>query len=129
MSVLARLRARVGGEADPAAIERMLRERFRFLEERQGFELARSKRIGDGAAVAYANRAARRAVVVFARRGRGAWAGVAPLRAGGTLRPLDRAAVERGDWRELQRVDLGTETRSLDEAIARLARSLGGGRD
>ena len=125
MSVLDRLKARVGGEAEPAAIERMLRERFRFLEERQGFELTRSKRLGDGAAVAYANRPARRGIVVFARRGRGAWAGMAPLDAGDSFRRLDRAAVERGDWRELRRVDLGTETESLREAISRLADSLG----
>jgi hypothetical protein len=128
MNVLDRLRAHVGGEAEPAAIERMLRKQFRFLEERQGFELTRAKRLGDGAAVAYANKPARRAVVVFARRGRGAWAGVAPLGAGDTFRRLDRAAVERGEWRELRRVDLGTEAESLGEAISRLAGSLGGGR-
>ena len=128
MSVLDRLLARVGGEEEPAALERMLRERFRFLEERQGFELMRSKRLEDGAAVAYANRPARRGIVVFARRGRGAWAGTARLDAGDTLRPLDRAAVERGEWRELRRVDLGRETESLADAISRLAGSLGGGR-
>ena len=126
MSLLTRLRDRIAGNEEPAAVERMLRERFRFLEERQGFELARSMRLRDGAAVAYANRPAGRGVVVFARRGRGTWAGVGTLDETGELRPLDRSSVERGEWRELRRIELGSDVRSLRDAIAGLAGSLGG---
>ncbi len=127
MNLIDRLVERLAGPDNPAAIERKLREQFSFLEERQGFEVARAKRLEDGAAVAYANRPARRGIVIFARRGRGAWAGVAPLDESGELRPLDRGAVERGEWRELRRVDAPDEEH-LGAAVTHLARSLGGSR-
>ena len=127
-SSVARLLERLrggGGATQPAAVERLLHERFRFLEERQGFELARSKRLDDGAVAAYANRPARRGLVVFAREGRGAWAGVGSLGEDGVLPPINRETVEQGLWRELRRVDLRSGRESLDEALTALARSLG----
>ncbi len=117
---------RLLGGSRAQGIERALRERFRFLEERQGFELAESRALSDGALAAYRNRPARRALVVFAREGRGAWAGSGALADDGTLRPLNREALRRGEWRELRRVDLGAQVRTLDDAVAGLARALGG---
>jgi hypothetical protein len=116
------------GLDDPAEVERLLRERFRFLEERQGFELAGSSRLEDGAVAAYANRPARRGVAVFARRSRGVWAGVGTLADDGHVPPVNRETVGRGVWREVRRVDLEGE-RSLDDAVAQVAALLGGSRD
>ena len=112
---------------DPAEVERLLRERFRFLEERQGFVLAASRRLEDGALAAYANRPARRGVAVFARRSRGVWAGVGTLPEDGQVPPVNRETVGRGVWREVLRVDVD-EHRSLDDALAQVAASLGGTR-
>ncbi len=117
---------RLLGRGREEGIERALRERFRFLEERQGFELAESRALADGALAAYRNRPAGRALVVFAREGRGAWAGAGELTDDGTLRPLNRDALRRGDWRELRRVDLGAHAATLEDAVAGLARALGG---
>ena len=126
--LLGRLLGKAAGERDePAEVERLLRERFRFLEERQGFELAGSTRLDDGAVAAYANRPARRGVAVFARRTRGVWAGVGTLAEDGEVPPVNRETVARGVWREVQRADVGDE-QSLDEALARVAASLGGTR-
>jgi hypothetical protein len=114
-----------GGDADdPAAVERVVRERFRFLEERQGFELAGSSLLDDGVVAAYANRAAGRSVAVFARRGRGVWAGVGVLEDDGGVPPVNRETLARGIWREVRRVDLDDE-RTLTDAIADAAASLG----
>jgi hypothetical protein len=125
MNFFDRLREKAEPESEPAAVERLLRERFRFLEERQGFELARSRRLADGAAVAYANRPAGRGVVIFARSTRGAWAGVGALAPDGELKPLDREAIARGEWRELRRIDVNPGE-PLDEALTGLALALGG---
>ena len=126
--VLDRLLGRVEVETAPAVVERAVRERFRFLEERQGFELAESRRLEDGAVAGYANRPAGRAVVVFARRSRGAWAGVGTLADDGSLTPVNRETVARGIWREVRRVELGEEAETLDDALSLLAASLGGTR-
>jgi hypothetical protein len=119
-----RLLGRDATSGDPAVVERRLRERFKFLEERQGFELAVSTRLPDGAVAAYANRPARRGVAIFARRRRGAWAGVGTLPEDGRIPPVNRETVERGIWREVRRVDLDDE-RSLEDALDDLAASLG----
>jgi hypothetical protein len=120
-SLLARLRAR-----DETPLERVVRERFRFLEERQGFALAESSALADGALVAYTNRRAGRALVVYARERRGVWAGVGELGEGGELHPVSRETVERGLWREMARADLGRDAETLDEALAGVVASLGG---
>ena len=111
-------------EGDAAAVERALRERFKFLEERKGFELAASSRLDDGAVAAYANRAARRGVAIFARRSKGAWAGVGSIPEEGPIPPVNRETVGRGIWREVSRVDVDDE-RTLDQALDDLAASLG----
>lgn len=113
--------------ADPAGVEATLRESFRFLEERQGFELAQAKTLPDGAVAAYENRPAGRAIAIFARERRGAWAGVTSIDEGAPLPPVNRETVKRGVWRELRRVDLDGE-RDLAAALADLASSLGGRR-
>jgi hypothetical protein len=123
-SFLDRLLGRVD-EGDPAAVERALRARFRFLEERKGFAFAASNRLADGAVTAYANRPARRGVAIFARRSKGAWAGVGTIPEDGPIPPVTRETVRRGLWREVRRVDLHEE-RTLDEALDDLAASLGG---
>ena len=113
---------------DSAELERLLRARFRFLEERQGFELAGSSTLDDGGAVAaYANRAAGRGVAIFARRTRGVWAGVGRLAANGEVPPVNRETVASGVWREVGRIDVDDQ-RSLDEALVRVAATLGGTR-
>jgi hypothetical protein len=122
-SFLDRLLGRTA-EGDPAAVERAVRERFRFLEERQGYELAESSRLPDGAVAAYANRPARRAVAVFARKSRGAWVGVGTLSEDGRVPPVNRETVGSGIWREVRRVDVDEE-RSLDQALDDVAASLG----
>ncbi len=122
-SFLDRLLGRVD-EGDPAAVERALRERFRFLEERKGFEVAASTRLADGAVTAYANRPARRGVAIFARRGKGAWAGVGAIPEDGPIPPVTRETVRSGLWCEVRRVDLHEE-RTLDQALDDLAASLG----
>jgi hypothetical protein len=123
-SFLDRLLGRVA-EGDPAAVQRAVRERFRFLEERKGFAFAASNLLADGAVTAYANRPARRGIAIFARRGRGAWAGVGTIPEDGPIPPVTRETVRRGLWREVRRVDLH-ERRTLDEALDDLAASLGG---
>ena len=125
--ILENLRAAAAPADDPAAVERTLRRRFRFLEERQGFELAESSRLADGAVAAYANRPAGRGVAIFARRTRGVWAGVGTLAEDGRVPPVNRDTVGRGIWREIKRVDIDDES-SLDEALDTLAASLGGTR-
>ncbi len=120
-----RLLGRGRAERDPAVAERLVRERFRFLESRLGFELVESSRLDDGAVAAYANRPARRGVAVFARGSRGAWVGVGTLTEDGDVPPVNKETVRRGIWREVRRVDLADE-RSLDEALADVAASLGG---
>jgi hypothetical protein len=109
---------------DPAAVEWLVRERFRFLEERQGFELTESRRLDDGAVAAYANRAARRSVAVFARRSRGVWMGIGIVADEGPVPPVNRETVDQGLWRELHRVDLGPD-RTIADALAEAAASLG----
>jgi hypothetical protein len=121
---LGRLVDRGGPAAEPAAVERVVRERFRFLEERQGFELAGSSLLDDGAVAAYANRPAGRSVAVFARRGRGVWAGVGVLDDDGRVPPVNGETLARGLWREVRRVDLD-DRRTLTDAIAEAAASLG----
>ena len=125
--ILESLRAAAAPADDPAVVERTLHRRFRFLEERQGFELAESSRLEDGAVAAYANRPARRGVAIFARRTKGAWAGVGTLAEDGRVPPVNRETVERGIWREVKRVDIDEES-SLEEALDTLATSLGGTR-
>jgi hypothetical protein len=122
-----RLRERAPKRGEPAGVEKALRESFRFLEETQGFELAQAKTLPDGAIAAYANRPARRAIAIFARRGRGAWAGVTRIEEGAPLPPVNRDTVKRGVWRELRRIDVDDE-RDLPAALEDLASSLGGRR-
>ena len=110
---------------DPAAVERAVRERFRFLEERQGYELAASSRVEDGAIAAYANRPARRGIAIFARRSKGAWVAVGALADDGRVPPVTRETVGSGIWREVRRVDVDEE-RSLDQALDDVAASLRG---
>ena len=129
MNVLDRLRELVAAERSGASrLEKTLRERFAFLEERQGFELARSEPLPDGARVAYKNVPAGRAVAVYAREGRGVWAGVGHLDPEGRLRPVTRETLERGEWRPLAKVDVDPETESLENAIETLAAKVGGPR-
>ena len=127
--ILDRLRehARASKPTARGGVEKALRDSFRFLEERQGFELAQAKTLPDGAVAAYANRPARRAIAVFARRDRGAWAGVTRIEEGAPLPPVNRETVRRGVWRELRRVDVSDE-RDLPMALSDLAASLGGTR-
>ena len=120
-----RERAQAPKPAKAGGVEETLRETFRFLEEHQGFELAQAKTLPDGAVAAYANRPARRAIAIFARRERGAWAGVTRIEEGAPLPPVNRETVQRGVWRELRRVDVDAE-RDLPAALADLASSLGG---
>jgi hypothetical protein len=120
---LDRLLGRVD-EGDAAAVERALRRRFKFLEERQGFELAASTRLDDGAVAAYANRPARRGVAIFARRNKGAWAGVGTIPEEGPIPPVTRETVGRGVWREVRRVEVDDQ-RTLEKALDDLAASLG----
>ena len=126
MSIRERLATIVGRpESGPAPLERMLRKRFHFLVEEQGFELARTDALKNGAIAAYKNVPARRAVMVLAREDKGAWAGIGPLDDAGRLTTLDRHAIEQGRWRPLGEVNLGSSgVRSLHEAIDRLAESL-----
>jgi hypothetical protein len=111
-------------EAEPVAVEEALRDHFRFLVEDQGFEMARSDRLPDGAMAAYKNVPAQRAVMVFARAGKGAWAGIGSLDSEGRMKALDQEAIEQGKWRTLGQVHLGSGVGSLREAIERLAESL-----
>jgi len=122
-----RERAPKARSAEPTGVEALLRETFRFLEEHQGFELAQAKTLPDGAVAAYENRPAGRAIAVFARRDRGAWAGVTRIEQGAPLPPVNRDTVKRGVWRELRRVDVDGE-RDLAAALADLASALGGRR-
>ena len=122
-----RERARAPKADNPSGVEAVLRETFRFLEEHQGYELAQAKTLPDGAVAAYENRAAHRAIAVFARRDRGAWAGVTRIDEGASLPPVNRDTVKRGVWRELRRVDVDGE-RDLAAALADLASALGGRR-
>ena len=122
-----RERARAPKADNPAGVEALLRETFRFLEEHQGYELAQAKTLPDGAVAAYENRPAHRAIAVFARRDRGAWAGVTRIDEGAPLPPVNRDTVQRGVWRELRRVDVDGE-RDLAAALADLASALGGRR-
>ena len=126
MNLAERLRDLVTGGSAEATLERKLRERFSFLEQRQGFQLARSEPLPDGARVAYKNVPAGRAVAVYARAGRGAWAGVGELDPEGRLRPVNRETIERGHWRSIAKVDVGEETETLEEAIEQLAGRVGG---
>lgn len=128
-SLLDRLRERAQAprSADAGGVEAALRESFRFLEEHQGFELTQAKTLPDGAVAAYANRPAHRAIAVFARRGRGAWAGVTRIEGDAPLPPVNRDTVKRGVWRELRRVDVDDE-RDLPAALEDLASALGGRR-
>jgi hypothetical protein len=127
--ILDRLRERASGMTSrgPSGLEETLLESFRFLEEHQGFELAKAKALPDGAVAAYANRPAGRAIAVFARRDRGAWAGVTRIEEGTPLPPVNRDTVQRGVWRELRRVDVDEE-RDLPAALSDLAAALGGPR-
>jgi hypothetical protein len=120
---LDRLLGRVD-EGDAAAVERALRERFKFLEERQGFALAATARLDDGAVAAFANRPARRGIAIYARRSKGAWAGVGTIPEEGPIPPVTRETVGRGIWREVSRVDVDDD-RTLDQALDDLAASLG----
>ena len=122
-----RERARAPKADNPAGVEALLRETFRFLEEHQGYELAQAKTLPDGAVAAYENRPAHRAIAVFARRDRGAWAGVTRIDEGAPLPPVNRDTVQRGVWRELRRVDVDGE-RDLAAALVDLASALGGRR-
>jgi hypothetical protein len=124
MNVWDRVRALVERPNAPTPVERTLRERFRFLVEEQGFELARSDAIRGGAMAAYKNVPARRAVMVLARGGKGVWAGIGSLDDAGRMAALDRHAIEQGRWRPLGAINLGSTVHSLDEAIERLAESL-----
>ena len=124
--VISRVLGKARGRNEPDGLERLLRERFRFLEERQGFELAASRGLPHGALAGYANRPAGRAVAVFARRDRGAWAGVGSLARDGRLAPVNRETIARGIWREVHRVELGQDADTLEGALAKLAASLGG---
>ena len=117
MSLLDRVRAVIEGTHEGGPVERTLRERFQFLVEEQGFELARLDTLGDGAIAAYKNVPAGRAVMVFARAKKGAWAGIGPLDPAGRMTTLDREALEQGQWRRLGEVPLGVGVRTLDEAI------------
>jgi hypothetical protein len=129
MNLRDRLRALADrGAAEPGAVEETLRDHFRFLVEDQGFEMARSDRLPDGAMAAYKNVPARRAVIVFARAGKGAWAGIGSLDSAGRMKALDQEAIEQGQWRPLGQVHLGSGVGSLREAIERLAESLRVGR-
>jgi hypothetical protein len=110
--------------AETAPIERTLRQRFNFLVEEQGFELARTDALGNGAIAAYKNVPARRAVMVLARADKGVWAGIGPLDDAGRIPTLDRQAIEQGRWRPLGTVNLDSGVRNLEEAIERLAESL-----
>jgi hypothetical protein len=112
----------------PGSVEASLRHRFQFLVDEQGFELTRSDALRDGAVAAYKNVPAGRAVMVFARAKKGAWAGIGPLDPAGRMTTLDREALEQGQWRRLGEVPLGVGVRTLDEAIERLADSLRSGR-
>jgi hypothetical protein len=109
---------------EPAAVERLVRARFRFLEERQGFELAVSTPLDDGAVAAYVNHAAHRAVAVFARRTRGVWTGIGAVPEDGRVPPVNRETIADGLWREFRRVDLAGD-RSLADALDEAAASLG----
>jgi hypothetical protein len=111
-------------ESGPAPVERMLRRRFHFLVEEQGFELVRTDALANGAIAAYKNVPARRAVMVLARADKGVWAGIGPLDDTGRLTTLDRRGIEQGRWRPLGEVNLGSGVRTLEEAIERLAESL-----
>jgi hypothetical protein len=122
-----RERARAPKADDSTGVEAVLRETFHFLEEHQGFELAQAMTLPDGAVAAWENRPAGRAIAVFARRDRGAWAGVTRLEQGEPLPPVNRDTVKRGIWRELRRVDVDAE-RDLAAALADLASALGGRR-
>jgi hypothetical protein len=124
MNLLDRVRTLVERTNQPTPVERKLRERFRFLVEEQGFELARSDTLHNGAMAAYKNVPARRAVMVLARRGKGVWAGIGALDEAGRMAALDRHAIEQGRWRPLGTVNLGAGVDSLDEAIERLAETL-----
>jgi hypothetical protein len=128
MSLLDRVRAVIEGTHEGGPVERTLRERFQFLVEEQGFELARLDTLGDGAIAAYKNVPARRAVMVLARAKKGAWAGIGPLDDAGRMSALDQRAVAEGRWRPLAAVDLDEKVPSLDVAIERLAESVRGGR-
>jgi hypothetical protein len=129
MKVRDRLRALIErAEGESVAVEGALQNRFRFLVDEQGFELARSDRLSDGAIAAYKNLPARRAVMILAREGKGAWAGIGALDSAGRMTALDRDAIEQGRWRPLAEVRLGTGIDSLEKAIERLAESLRVGR-
>jgi hypothetical protein len=129
VSMLDRLREVVSAErSETPRVERTLRKRFVFLEERRGFRFVRSEALADGARVAYKNVPAGRAIVIYARASRGAWAGVGRLDPEGRLRPVTRETIERGEWRLLAKVALGSESKSLDEAIETLAAKVGGRR-
>jgi hypothetical protein len=124
VSALDRLRALIERSDEPAPVERTLTQRFQFLVEEQGFELARSDSLGDGAMAAYKNVPARRAVMVLARAEKGVWAGVGRLDEAGQMSALDRHAIEEGRWRPLGTVNLGATVHSLEDAIERLAELL-----
>jgi hypothetical protein len=124
VNALERLRALVERRDEPAPVERTLTHRFQFLVEEQGFELARSDTLRDGAIAAYKNVPARRAVMVLARADRGVWAGVGRLDETGQMSALDRNAIADGRWRPLGTVNLGPTVHSLEDAIERLAELL-----
>jgi hypothetical protein len=127
VNVFDRFRRRADDPLDTAVVERTLLERFAFLEEEKGFELARSERLPDGARAAYKNLPAGQAIMIFARATRGAWAGVGQLDAAGRLRPVNRDTIELGEWRPLAAVDIGS-VETLDDAIETLALAVGGTR-
>jgi hypothetical protein len=128
MKLVEHLRTLAAARPAKTGVEKTLQERFAFLERKQGFELARSERLADGARVAYKNVPAGRAVAVYARAGRGAWAGVGELDPAGRLRPVNRETIQRGHWRPLGKVNVGEETATLEEAIDKLAGKVGGPR-
>jgi hypothetical protein len=127
VNILERLRRPPKARSSLSEIERALRERFAFLEQQQGFELVRSEPLPDGARVAYKNVPAGQAIVVFARAARGVWAGIGPLDSAGRLRPVNREAIEIGEWRALGAIDIAS-VETLNDAIESLALALGGNR-
>jgi hypothetical protein len=127
VNILERLRRPPKARPRLSDVERTLRERFAFLEQQQGFELARSEPLPDGARVAYKNVPAGQAIVVFARAARGVWAGIGPLDSAGRLRPVNREAIEIGEWRAIGAIDIAS-VETLHDAIESLALALGGNR-